>query len=141
MRESPVSSLRRYDALVLLPLVMAVVLRAVGELFPSDEVWGHMAHSIGLSAWPWLCLFAPAWALLARWRVGHWRWPMWLAVSVLPLAGLPFAPDSGEGELVLVANVNAYRLVARTLRRRWRPLAHGWSSGGGEGAPDSWPRS
>ena len=108
MRESPVSSLRRYDALVLLPLVMAVVLRAVGELFPSDEVWGHMAHSIGLSAWPWLCLFAPAWALLARWRVGHWRWPMWLALSVLPLAGLPFAPDSGEGELVLVANVNAY---------------------------------
>ena len=134
------SSLRRYDALVLLPLVMAVVLRAVGELFP-DEVTGHMAHSIGLSAWPWLCLFAPAWALLARWRVNHWRWPMWLAVSVLPLAGLPFAPDSGEGELVLVANVNAYGWSHGPCGGdggHWRTGGH---RGGGEGAPDSWPRS
>jgi endonuclease/exonuclease/phosphatase (EEP) superfamily protein YafD len=110
--ESP-TSLMKINALVLLPLVLAVVLRVAGELFPPDEVWGHMGHSIGLSAWPWLCLFAPLWALLARYRSGRWTKSMYLAIAVAPLAGIPPLPDSGEGRPVLVANVNAY-MAGRT---------------------------
>jgi len=98
----------RINLWVLLPLVLAVVLRVVAECFPSDEVWGHMGHSIGMSAWPWLCLFAPFWALVARLRAGRWTWAMVLAMASLPLAGLPMLPGDGTGQPVLVANVNAY---------------------------------
>ena len=108
---------RRIDALVLAPLVLAVVMRGAGELFPADEVWGHMGHSIGLSAWPWLCLFSPVWAAVARLRLGRWRWSMVAAIGVLSLAGIPFGPDSGEGDLVLVANVNAYTAGRADLAR------------------------
>jgi len=98
----------RINGLVLAPLILAVILRLVAELFPSREVWGHMGHSIGLSAWPWLCLIAPFWALYVRWRGGRWAWSMGVAFLCLPLAGLPFGADSGQGRSVLVANVNAY---------------------------------
>jgi len=93
---------------VLLPLILAIVLRLLGECFPPDEVWGHMGHSIGLSAWPWLCLFAPLWAVIARLRAGVWTWAMWVSVAALPLAGFPMDADDGVGQPVLVANVNAY---------------------------------
>ncbi len=99
---------KRIDALVLAPLFLAVVLRAVGELFPSDEVWGHMFHSVCLSAWPWLCLFSPLWAMWARVRTKRWTWSMFIGIAVLPLAGFPFLPDSGQGQPILVANVNAF---------------------------------
>ena len=99
---------QRINLLVLVPLILAIILRLVGELFPSDEVWGHMGHSIGLSAWPWLCLFAPLWALVARWRAGVWTWGMWVSVAALPLAGIPMPSDDGVGQAILVANVNAY---------------------------------
>ena len=99
---------KHINAWVLVPLVLAAVLRAVGELFPPDEVWGHMGHAVCLSAWPWLCLFSPIWALLARLRAKRWTWAMWVAMAALPLAGLPFSADSGQGQPVLVANVNAY---------------------------------
>ena len=108
MREDTLVPIRRINTLVVAPLVLAAVLRLVGELFPADEVWGHMGHSIGLSAWPWLCAFAPLWALWARWRAGRWTWAMFLALASAPLAGMPFGPDSGVGEPILVANVNAY---------------------------------
>ena len=94
--------------MVLLPLILAVVLRIAGELFPPDEVWGHMGHSIGLSAWPWLLAFGPIWALLGWRRYRRWTHSMTLAVIIAPLAGVPFPPDSGEGRPVFVANVNAY---------------------------------
>ena len=108
MKSQTSPSLDRINRWVLFPLVLAVVLRLVGECFPSDEVWGHMGHSIGLSAWPWLCLLAPMWALLARYRAGRWTWSMALAMAVVPLSGIPPLPDSGEGTPVVVANVNAY---------------------------------
>ena len=108
MEENRAISERRINIWVLLPLVMAIVLRLIAELFPSDEVWGHMGHSIGMSAWPWLCLFAPFWALLARWRFGRWTWTMVVAIASLPLAGFPLLPGDGQGQPVLVANVNAY---------------------------------
>jgi hypothetical protein len=112
-------SIARINTLVLTPLVLAVALRLAGELFPPDQVWGHMGHAIGLSAWPWLCAFSPAWALLARWRAGRWSWAMLVAIGVMPLAGLPFGADSGRGMAVLVANVNAYTVgradLAETL--------------------------
>ena len=108
MTHKPPIPVQRVNAIVLLPLILEVVLRLVAELFPSDEVWGHMGHSIGLSAWPWLCLLAPLWALVARWRAGVWTWAMWLAVAVLPLAGIPLEGDDGVGQPIFVANVNAY---------------------------------
>lgn len=108
MSQNPQLPVNRVNALVLLPLVLAVTMRLVAELFPSDEVWGHMGHSIGLSAWPWLCLFAPLWALIARWRAGVWTWAMWMCVAAAPLAGLPLSSDDGVGQPILVANVNAY---------------------------------
>lgn len=99
---------KRIDILVLAPLVLALVLRVVGEVFPPDEVWGHMAHALCLSAWPWLCLFTPVWAIWARIRFGRWRPSMWIGLAVLPLAGVPFSSDSGKGQPILVANVNAF---------------------------------
>lgn len=98
----------RTHATVLLPLIAALVLRGVGELFPSDEVWGHMGHSICLSAWPWLFLVAPVWAVLGWRRYGRWTHSMTLNVAVLALAAFPIGFDSGEGQPILVANVNAY---------------------------------
>ena len=108
MADNAPTPLRRINLWVVFPLVPAVLLRLIAELFPPDEVWGHMGHSIGMSAWPWLCLFSPFWALLARWRAGQWTPAMVVALAALPLAGLPILPDSGEGQPVLVANVNAY---------------------------------
>jgi len=102
------TQLKRVHAVVLSPLVLAAVLRLLGETLPSDEVWGHMAHSVGLSAWPWLCLLTPLWALYVWWRTGRWVWSMGVGLLVLPLAGIPFGADSGQGRSVLVANVNAY---------------------------------
>jgi len=99
---------RKIHLLVLLPFILALLLRGVGELFPPDEVWGHMGHSIGLSAWPWLFLLAPLWALIGRWRFGRWTRSMTVACLALPLAGIPYGPDSGEGRPIFVANVNAY---------------------------------
>lgn len=99
---------KQIHALVLVPLVLGVVLRLLGELFPSDEVWGHMGHALCLSAWPWLCLISPIWALWGRFRFGQWTWTMVVAICALPLAGVPFASDSGNGQPVLVANVNAF---------------------------------
>ncbi len=102
---------------VLTPLILALVLRGAGELFPSDEVWGHMGHSIGLSAWPWLCLIAPFWALIGWRRYGRWTRSMTLSIVVLPLAGIPFGADSGQGQPVFVANVNAYTAGRADLAR------------------------
>ena len=93
-------------------------MRGVGELFPSDQVWGHMGHAVFLSAWPWWFAISPIWAVVARWRAGRWTWAMWVGLAVSPLAGLPFAPDSGEGTPILVANVNAYTVGRAPLARR-----------------------
>ena len=107
MQDSSASNLRMHS-MVLIPFILAAVFRGLGELFPVDEVWGHMGHSICLSAWPWLFAFAPLWAVVGWRRFGRWTHSMTVACLAAPLAGLPYSPDSGEGRPVLVANVNAY---------------------------------
>lgn len=92
----------------LAPALLALLLRAIGELVPSEETWGHVLHSVCLMAPRWLALLTPLICLRVAWGSGAKRVPALIAVLALPCIGLPGWDTGRPGISILVANVNAY---------------------------------
>ena len=98
---------RRVTTITLVPVGLAVLLRALAPLWPPQSTWGHAVQALLYTAPQWLLLVSVFWSALGAWRA---RRPALLLVGAacLPFAGLPTLPADPPELRLVVANVNSF---------------------------------
>ncbi|GEM_PF-961175 len=93
---------------VVLPLLLGLACHCAAWALPADRIWTNAAQALLLTAPRWCLLLWPLGALGLLLRHRRFGAPMLLTVAGLALAGLPPGPSTGEGFLLVSANVQAF---------------------------------
>lgn len=98
----------RFWAGFLLPLLAMLCAGGGAGVLPEDVLWLSAARSVLLTVPRWLVLCWVPWGVYWGWKDGRKGFYLW-ALGAFLVAGVPPLPmDSGEGIVVVAANVQAY---------------------------------